>query len=413
MTFLQQHGLDPEAIDAEALLEKFCAEMARSLRTEGDLPMLPAGFLLTSASPKQCEVLAFDVGGTNTRSARVAFDEKGTPRVQQLLRGKMPGANGKVDHEAFYAQLCEVLVPNLRAPERIGYCFSYPVTAQGKLLFWTKNIEAPDEVGRNVAEDLNAALAARNFPGCKIQILNDTVAALLAAYAHDASKTYAGYVGFILGTGTNTAYAEATENIAGDWPKGEFMPINCESSNFRDFPRSDFDNRYEAESGNGRGLWERCISGVHLGFLGTLILQMAAEEGLFSEGLASFIRARTFTNIELDNYCAGECPELFPCSEEERERLCALLRPMYHRAARFAAINIAAAALRSAAARGATSGVIRVNADGSTFWKTKAVPLKEIVCQELDALLGARGFSYELVQIEDAPLIGAAIAAYS
>ncbi len=414
MTFLQRHGLDPDAIDAEVLLGRFLEEMDRSLKTQGDLPMLPAGFLLSERLLRDCEVVAFDVGGTNTRSARIAFDAQGRPAVQNLLRGKMPGSDGEVDHETFYARLCEVLSPNVRASEPIGYCFSYPITADGTLLFWTKGIQAPSEVNRNVAQDLTEALAARGAAGCKVRALNDTVAALLAAYAHQHSETYAGYVGFILGTGTNTAYAEVAENIPKlpHLPRGAFMPINCESGNFRAFPRSDFDDIYEAQSGNGRAQWERCISGVHLGPLGSIILQTAANEGCFSEEVAGFLKARTFTNVELNGFCAGELPELIPCSAQEAEEIIALLRPMYYRAARFAAINIAAAAIRSAEARGATSGTIRINADGSTFWKIKAIPLKDIVCEQLTALLQPRGFTFEVIQIEDAPLIGAALAAY-
>ncbi len=413
MTFLKQHGLDPAAIDTDALLTKFREVMAHCLQVEGDLPMLPAGFLLKQTTPTDCELPAFDVGGTNTRSARIAFDAQGRPTVRNLVRGKMPGAQGEVDHETFYTQLCEVLSPNLQAPERVGYCFSYPVTAKGKLLFWTKGIQAPEEVGRNVAQDLADALAHRGHAGCDIQVLNDTVAALLAAYAHDASQHYAGYVGFILGTGTNTAYAEATAKISPHLPQGAFMPINCESGNFRDFPRSDFDDRYEALNGNDRAHWERCISGVHLGPLGSIVLKTAAEEGLVSPETAAFLRdAPTFNHVELNAFCCGEAPELIPCTAEEAETLRACLRAVYRRAARFAAVNIAAAALASAEARGKTSGTICVNIDGSTYWKTKAVPFSDLVCAELEALLTPRGFTYEIVRIEDAPLIGAALAAY-
>ena len=56
-------------------------------------------------------------------------------------------------------------------------------------------------------------------------------------------------------------------------------------------------------------------------------------------------------------------------------------------------------------------GVIRVNADGSTFWKTACVPFVDIVRKTVDKLLGPRGFSCELLQIDDAPLVGAALAA--
>ena len=85
--------------------------------------------------------------------------------------------------------------------------------------------------------------------------------------------------------------------------------------------------------------------------------------------------------------------------------------PIYERAALFAAINIAAAGLASAHARGRTSGVIRVNADGSTFWKTACIPFVDRVKEHLAALLGPKGFTVDILQIDDAPLIGAALAA--
>ena len=84
---------------------------------------------------------------------------------------------------------------------------------------------------------------------------------------------------------------------------------------------------------------------------------------------------------------------------------------MYERAARFAAINVAAAALQSADARGARSGTIRINADGSTFWKTASIPFVDVMSEQLTRLLRPRGFDFEIVRIADAPLIGAALGA--
>lgn len=415
MKFLQDNGFDAQVGNAEEILQAFRAEMARGLLGEGKLPMLPAGFTLSEQMPRNCEMPAFDVGGTNTRSARVHFDEHGVPVVGPQLKGFMPGSRGPVSHEEFYRLLCDVLAPNLRTGERFGFCFSYPVTAEGVLLYWTKHIQASAIVGTNVAQGLCAALAAGGIGQTRPVVLNDTVAALLAAYAHHAEEQRAAYVGFILGTGTNTAYAEAAGRIlkAPGLPAGTFMPINCESGNFADFPRSRFDERHEASSGNGKALWERCISGVHLGDLGTEILRTAAEAGLFSAGLRDDVLSRSLSNIELDDFCAGRRPDLFACSANEAQIIRSLLCPMYERAARFAAINIAAAALQSAEARGCHTGLCRINADGSTFWKTACVPFREIVEQQLDALLRPRGFSFEIVRIDDAPLLGAAIAAAS
>lgn len=413
MTFLHEKGLNPEAIDLVALLEAFLHEFERGLRGEGSLPMIPSGLTLCENHPTNCAIPAFDVGGTNTRSARVVFDAAGNASFSNLLRGQMPGAQGEVDLATFYAQLADAISPNVRAGDRLGFCFSYPISERGDLLFWTKKIQAPAIPGRNVLKDLLDTLHARGLTGCTGQILNDTVAALLAVYTRPDAEAAAGHVGFILGTGINVAYAEATEKILKrpGLPAGKRMPINCESGNFTRFPKSTFDLRYEAESGNGKAQWERCFSGVHLGSLGTIILQSAAAEGLLPS-LRDVLNARTFTHVELNAFCDGTDTTCLPCSATEADTIRALLLPLYERAARFAAVNIAAAAIASARARKQSSGKILINADGSTFWKTSAIPFADRVRDELEALLARYGYTCEIFRVDEAPLLGAALAAY-
>ena len=412
MTFLKENNFDLDALQAPELLRAFIDEMKRGLQGQGDLPMLPSGILLKEVAPQNVTVPAFDVGGTNLRSARVTFDAHGAPTFTEVQRGLMPGARGTVDQATFYNQLCDTLQPNLKPGERFGFCFSYPITEEGTLLFWTKQIQAPDIPGRNIAHDLLQTLEERHLPACSLQILNDTVAALLAAYTLPEAQTAAGLVGFILGTGTNTAYAETTAAITKrpDLPPAAIMPINCESGNFNRFPKSTFDEAYEALNGNGHSQWERCISGVHLGSLGSLILRRAAAAGLFPT-CAEQLTACDFTHVELNQFCDGTRPDLIPCTEAEAATIRALLLPLYERAALFAAINIAATGICSAQARGRTEGVICVNADGSTFWKTTAIPFAERVQQHLATLLAPYHYTCHIVRIDEAPLLGAALAA--
>ena len=234
MGFLQDNGLDLKAIDAQALLDAFLKEMEKGLGGGGSLPMIPSDLHLPDGPIRDKEVPAFDVGGTNIRSARVRFGSSGSLTVENLQRGFMPGSRGHVTHAEFYRILCDVLTDNIHPGETLGYCFSYPVDENGRLLYWTKGIQADDIVGTDVRDDLAAALAANGIPDCRVRILNDTVAALLAAYAHAGAEDYAGVVGFILGTGTNTAYAERSDRIIKqpNLPSGVLVPINCESGNF-------------------------------------------------------------------------------------------------------------------------------------------------------------------------------------
>ena len=124
MTFLKENNFDLDALQAPELLRAFIDEMKRGLQGQGDLPMLPSGILLKEVAPQHVTVPAFDVGGTNLRSARVTFDAHGTPSFTEIQRGLMPGARGAVDQTTFYNQLCDTLQPNLKPGERFGFCFS-------------------------------------------------------------------------------------------------------------------------------------------------------------------------------------------------------------------------------------------------------------------------------------------------
>ncbi|MDO5462593.1 MAG: hypothetical protein Q4F99_03800 [bacterium] len=412
MKFLQSNGLDLATLDVKLLLKNFRDTMVAGLAGQGPLPMLPSPLHIPKEIPTTGDCPAFDVGGTNTRSARIQFHPDKAPTVQNLLRGKMPGATTPVTPLEFYQQLCDVLLPNIRDNEALGYCFSYAFDNTHRLLHWTKGIQAPEIVGTDVVQGLTTALIQRGCKNIQIAILNDTVATLLAAYAAK-QQPYAGYVGFILGTGVNAAYAERTEAIlkAPTLPPGHRVPINCESGNFTAFTRTRFDDNYEAATGNGKAQWERCISGVHLGPLCTEMLRCAAKEGLLSEKIASYVRTTTLTFVELNHFLSGRAPELFNTTIDEQHTIRQWLLAMIERAATFAAVNIAAAALASAQAQKSTHGTILVNADGSTFWKTDCIPfshrIREITCE----LLAPYGFDVEIIQIEDAPLIGAALAA--
>ena len=59
------------------------------------------------------------------------------------------------------------------------------------------------------------------------------------------------------------------------------------------------------------------------------------------------------------------------------------------------------------------SAPVAINADGSTYYKTRAIPFDATVRRELDAMLvSSRNVHYEITpQVDDAPMVGAGIAA--
>ena len=85
---------------------------------------------------------------------------------------------------------------------------------------------------------------------------------------------------------------------------------------------------------------------------------------------------------------------------------------MFERAAVLTAIHLAAFVIKTGEGISASSPVA-INADGSTWYKTKAVPFADLVRRELDDILvKRRNIHYEITpQVEDAPMVGAGIAA--
>ena len=134
-----------------------------------------------------------------------------------------------------FAEIAGHVEPYLDEADAISFCFSYPTEIQpdkdGRLIAFTKEIKAPEVEGELIGKSLLAALPEK-YQRKEILILNDTVATLLAGQAQTVGQSYSSYVGFILGTGTNTAYIEKTDQIttlSGESSHGETMIINMES----------------------------------------------------------------------------------------------------------------------------------------------------------------------------------------
>ena len=113
----------------------------------------------------------------------------------------------------------------------------------------------------------------------KITILNDTVATLLSGYTIGVKKNISQYIGFILGTGTNSSC------IINDYI------YNVESGGFSNFPFSEIDNLVDSSSENsGAYRFEKAISGAYLGTLTLKFMQKISCDDFF-------FRKRKFFNI--------------------------------------------------------------------------------------------------------------------
>ena len=429
--FLEENGFVAAAdLDRAALLSAFISEMEKGLKGEpSSLMMIPTFVGVNGKIPEGSSAAVLDAGGTNFRGAIVSIP----PKISDKQNQPMPGTKGEVDEETFYNAFASEVKRLEGKPscKKLGWCFSYPAEAtkdlDAKLVRWTKNIKAPAIVGQFVGKEI-----LKRTGGEGIAVVNDTVATLLAAKATEGNKTYSSYIGFILGTGTNTAYVEKNKNIlkmSGLDPEGS-MIINAESGAFDKAPRSKFDEAADAKTGNpGIGLLEKMIAGAYLGGVGLEIYKAAAKlgprnddgtGGFFSkEAIAALSGLGSLETMDFDNFCAGFKKEgrdnvldtIFADPDDAKQAK-RLGLPVFERAAVLTAVQLAAFVIKSG--EGADpSAPVAINADGSTYYKTRAIPFDATVRRELDEMLvQRRNVHYAITpQVDDAPMVGAAIAA--
>ena len=400
--FLEENGWTSAAkIDRSRLIAHFIAEMDAGLAgRESSLAMINSHLAAPGRenyAGKKAVVL--DAGGTNLRGAVVSWDGAIEARRNQ----SMPGVAREVSAEEFYkvfAGEVERLKP-LANTGKIGWCFSYPAKVtenlDAQLIAWTKNIKAPEIVGQHVGAEL-----LKRLGGGAIAVVNDTVATLLAAKATAGEKEYSSFIGFILGTGSNTAYVDQDLGVI----------INAEAGAFDKLPQSKFDEILDARSGNpGRQRLEKMIAGAYLGPIGHEILRAAAKAGYFSRRGSSVITGLgNISTKELDDFCDGVADLNLPADDLRLARRFVL--PVFERAATLAAVELAAFVIKSGEGVQADEPVA-ICIDGSTYYKTRSVDFAATIKHELDDMLvRRRNVHYEIVaKVEDAPLIGAAVAA--
>jgi hexokinase len=419
LQFLRDNGLHIDSINPESVLDDFLAEMDLGLAGENSsLAMIPTFITIDNPIPAFKPVVVLDAGGTNLRVATVVFDEDGKPQISNLTKHKMPGSEAELSKDDFFQKFVEFLSPFADRADSVGFCFSYPAeispSRDGKLLSWTKEIQAPEIVGEFIGKNIFDRLEQRGHK-LKFSLLNDTVATLLAGKSFDFAQEHETYVGFILGTGTNTAYIEHNRNITkyrGLDPEGS-QAINTESGNFSKCPQSSIDIEFDKATENpGQYLFEKMSSGAYLGGLCLQALKRAADANLLSRVGAYWIDWRDeLSTYEVDSILRDPSKgidwgrEEIP--EDDIELVQLVCSAICERAAFFAALNICAAIIKSTNGK-SSSRPVCVNIDGSIYYKIKGFSRQ--VEGFLHKILGPKRIPYELICVHDSPLIGAAVA---
>ena len=414
--------LDADQISMDSLCDIFISEMKAGLAGRpSSLAMIPS-FCSPDASPKPGEaVLVIDAGGTNLRTCLVTFDADLKPVVSDFKTGRMPGIDREVSAAEFFSVFADEAERLIDRSDRIGFCFSYAAEIlpdhDGVPQAFSKEIKAPEVLGKHIGKELLAEFARRGHDVSKkkIIILNDTVTTLLAAKTAGNAAGYDGCIGFILGTGTNTAYIEKASNITKVDPSvfgSEYQIINVESGCL-DISLGDIDREFLAGTNQPDNYkLEKMISGAYLGPLAFHVISHAVKEGLFSQAFCdAFSKMEGLPTHELSGFLAGdESCLLSGCAtdDEDFDTLLEILGSFIARAAKLTAANLASAVLVTDFGKDEDHPVL-INADGTTFHKTAF--LRSYTTEYLDAFLSEKGRRAVITQIENSPTIGSAIGA--
>jgi len=438
--FAVHYGFHYKSINPDALVKDVLTEMDRGLNgKKSSLPMIPSYISPVTHIPPGKTVLALDAGGTNLRASLVHFKENGEAVPQGTNKMPMPGTYGHVSAEQYFEAIANVTLPLLNDAkiEGIGFTFSYPMEitqdADGILLSFSKEVDAPDVIGKAIGKGLRDALASK---GCKysgpIVLLNDTVATLLSGLVSispdgEATRTIPDFsvksgpvIGFILGTGFNTAYTETVIPKIGFNSPSSPQIVVCESGNFNVKYRGKLDKEYDNTTKNPDGyLLEKSTAGAYLGPLTLHILKQAIKDKVLnfrkSDELLNMphLETRTlneFTHAPLSNQ--GPLGSLFGADESA-----ALASMQYitsivtERGALFSAAVLAATVIKAGGGFEPYSPV-RIAVEGTTYIIYKGMR-RSLESHLHQMLFKEKPRPYIVSPVEQASLFGAAVAALS
>lgn len=418
--FIKDHKLSAAELDIKSLTDDMIAEMKLGLEGKpGSLLMIPTYIGAEGKIKPNDPVVAIDAGGTNFRAVKMWFDNNMNLVTENLQQRKMPAVDEELSNKEFFATLAAYLTEYKNVSDKIGFCFSYAVeifpNKDGKLLEWSKEVKAPEVIGQMVGKNL---LHAMETPDKKIVLMNDTVSTLLAGQAATAGKTYDTYLGFILGTGTNTCYIEQNINITKtpDIELEDSQIINIESGNFDKAPRTDIDIAFDNTTKlPGRYTFEKMISGGYFGGLCTTALKAAAAEDVFSAETKVKMKAMgELTSEEVNKFVSGvDLPantlSAVMVTKEDKEAASEIINTLIQRAAKLVAANLAAVVLKTGKGKSAEKPVL-MTIEGTTFYKMRNFQVMfEAFLQGFFS--GENRRFYEIVEVPNSSLIGAGIAA--
>ena len=418
--FVEEHKMRAIDINIQLIVDLFNTDMLNGLDgKESTLRMIPTYIEAENQFLTGVPVVAVDAGGTNFRTALVKFNTKGKLEISNMMNARMPGLEGEISKAEFFKIIAVYVKPNAELSDRIGFCFSYPTEIlpdkDGILLQFCKEVQAPEVVGELIGKNLLEALGMEEK---QIVLLNDTVATLLAGKSASFGRDYDSFIGYILGTGTNTCYIESNRNILKlknlDASKSQI--INIESGAFGKVPQTDIDIAFDKTTVNpGDYKFEKMFAGGYFGGLCLTVLKAAGREGVFTADATSGIMSvNELSSEEVNKYVANPKSAHGPLSgcmmtRTDEENCKEIIECLIDRSAKLVAANMAAVILKTNKGQSAEKPIL-ITIEGTTFYKMHNLRssfekyLKEYLKEEKQRY-------YEFTEVQQSSLVGAALAA--
>ncbi|MDR2541999.1 MAG: hexokinase, partial [Treponema sp.] len=427
--FARYYRFHYDGINPRIIIKEILIEMERGLKGKSSsLPMIPSYITPVTFIPPGKTVLALDAGGTNLRSSLVSFNENGQAIAHGTKKTFMPGTKGQVTSEQFFDLIADAALPLFKDAnvEGIGFTFSYPAEitsdAEGICLAFCKECDAPQVIGKHLGANLREAL---NRKGCKyngpIVLLNDTTATLLSGLAVIPPEGVPGpVIGFILGTGLNTAYPESFIPKIGYNNLESPQIVVCESGGANISNLGQLDREFDNTTKNtGSHILEKTVSGAYLGPLTLHILKQAVKDKVlcFAKSDELLVMPHLETIALNEFLCAplaaqGPLGSLFASSEGDAVAALQYIASIIAERGAFFSAAVLAATIQKTNADLKPYSPVRIAVEGTTYMLFKGMR-RSIESHLHQMMIGDIPRSYVISPVEQASLFGAAVAALS
>ena len=431
--FFKKYNFNPH-IKIEEAVSLLLEDMQRGLSSDfknSSMDMIPLWRSIPHELPKNKNVIIIDAGGTNFRAGLVNFDKNGTASISSFLKYPMPALDREMTNEEFFDTIADYLEPLKNSAEVISFCFSFAIKifpdGGGETIKLSKEIKLPHIAGCRINEALLQALVRKGWTSVKKAVMvNDTAAVLqsglLSKNKNNPTSAYDTFIGFVLGTGLNSAYIEygKIEKLSGTEFYSKPQIIVCESGKCNKVKQSDFDKALTSNSNlKNEYFLERMCSGRYIGELCSIALRFAANEGMFSTDvnekmkiLKNLTAEEVSVFLKEQNHNKNIFSDMLPKEEISPDyiKIYLICASLFERDALLAASVIAASALKTGKGKSAEKPIC-ITANGSVF--LHGFLMKEKIFRYLyEFLTEKKGIYFELKTPEDSVTFGTAISVF-